>query len=89
MAITALKLPDGSWTYVAVNDSSEAKKVAIVNGRADRAENMNVFRLTGASIPEDGALKVIKSSGAVNAMSGVVYLTVPANGLVVVSNKPV
>ena len=89
MAITALKLPDGSWTYVAVNDSSEAKKVAIVNGRADRPQEMNLFRLTGASIPEDGALKVINSSGTVNAKTGMVYVTVPANGFVVVSDKPV
>ena len=89
IAITALKLPDGSWTYVAVNDSDETKKIAIVNGRADRAQDMNVFRLTGASIPEDGALKVINSSGTVNAKTGVVYLTVPAKGLVVVSDKTV
>ncbi len=89
MAITALKLPDGSWTYVAVNDSSSAKKIAIVNGREDRPSQMNVFRLTGASVPEDGALKVIDSTTSVNGVAGVVYLTVPANGFLVVSDKPV
>ena len=89
MAITALKLPDGSWTYVAVNDSEKAKKIAIVNGRVDRPSQMNVFRLTGASIPEDGALKVIDPTTTVNGVAGVVYLTVPANGFLVVSDKPV
>jgi alpha-galactosidase len=87
MAITALKLPDGSWTYVAVNDSDETKKIAIVNGKVDRPEEMNVYRVSGSSIPESGELKTIQSNATVNGKSGVVYLTVPANGYVLVSNK--
>ena len=89
MAITALKLPDGSWTYVAVNDSDSAKKIAIVNGRVDRPASMNVFRVTGASIPESGELKVIDSSSSINGSSGVVYVTVPSMGFVVLSDKTV
>lgn len=87
MSIVALKLPDGSWTYVAVNDGETAKKIAIVNEREDRAGEMSLFRVTGASIPEDGALKTIEASSTVNASAGVVYATVPAMGFIVLSNK--
>ena len=67
----------------------DGRKIAIVNGRVDRPSQMNVFRLTGASIPEDGELKVIDPTTTVNGAVGVVYLTVPANGFLVVSDKPV
>ena len=87
--IIALKGPTSLGLVRLWNDSDENKKIAIVNGRVDRPESMNVYRITGASIPTDGELKVIKSSGVTNGSAGVIYLTIPANGFLVISDKPV
>ena len=87
VAVTALKLPDGSWTYVATNNDTVAKKVAIVNGRADRASVMNIYRVSGASIPTDGELKIVDSVGEADVAAGVAYVTIPAKGFVVLSDK--
>ena len=87
VAITALKLPDGSWTYVATNNDTVTKKIALVNGRADRAEAMNLYRVSGATIPSDGALKTIEASSTVDVSGGVAYFNIPAKGFVVLSDK--
>lgn len=89
VAITALKLPDGSWTYVATNNDNVAKKIALVNVREDRASTMNYFRVSGANIPEDGALKTITASSTVDTSGGVAYFNIPAKGFVVLSDKQI
>ena len=86
VCITALKLPDGSWTYVAANNGETAKKVAIVNGRADRARSMNLYEVK-ASIAGGSELKVVSAKDTVSTENGVAEFSIPANGVVVLSNK--
>ena len=84
--MTALKLPDGSWTYVTTNLSATAKKVAIVNGRADRARNMNLYEVK-PSTTGGTELKVVTAKDSVSTVNGVAEFSIPANGIVVLSSK--
>ncbi len=86
VCITALKLPDGSWTYVAANTAAEAKKVAIVNGRADRARSMNLYEVRPSTVG-GSELKVVSAKSTVSTQSGKAEFSIPANSVVVLSNK--
>lgn len=86
VCMTALKLPDGSWTYVTTNLSATAKKVAIVNGRADRARNMNLYEVK-PSTTGGTELKVVTAKDSVSTVNGVAEFSIPANGIVVLSSK--
>ncbi len=87
VSIVAFQLPGGEWTYMVVNKSNEAKKVAIVNGRADRPESMNAYRITEASIPEDRAVVLPEAYTSVSTKDGVAYVNIPACSFTVLSNK--
>ncbi len=88
ICMVAFQLPDGSWTYLAANNNpTQSKKVAIVNEQATIQGKMKLHRMTGATIPEDGALKLIDVDSEVDVSSGVAHFTVPASGFVVLSNK--
>lgn len=88
VCITSYRLPDGSWTYLMANIGKQ-KRVAICNGRADRPSEMKLFKLTGGSTPsgEEAVLKIIDSSETVNCANGICYVTIPSNGIVLLSNK--
>ncbi len=89
VCITTLQLPDGSWTYVAANNSTTAKNIAIVNGREDRAREMNMYVVTPsvAGGTSSADLKVVTAKDSVSTVNGVAEFTIPANGVVVLSNK--
>lgn len=87
VCIAALKLPDGSWTYFAANNGGAAKKIALVNGRADRPDSMAYIRLTGSTVPASGERKVPLPSSAVQTGDGVAYFNLPAKSFVVLSDK--
>lgn len=84
---TAFKLPDGSWTYLLANSSKKTQKVAIVNEREDRPETLAQYRMTGSSLPEDGALELIAKTGDVSAKNRAVHVTLAPNSFVVLSDK--
>ncbi len=85
--MVAFKMPDGSWSYMMANNGEENVKIAVVNKRADRPGDMNVYKLTEARMPENRELKTIAKSETVNAENGVVYVTLPARSFVVISDK--
>ena len=89
VCITALKLPDGSWTYVMANISNETKKVAIVNENETRPESMKLFRLTASSIPfeEEATIKLIEKQKTIDTSNGIAYVNIPANGIIILSDK--
>lgn len=87
VSIAALKLLNGKWTYFATNSGTSSKKIALVNGRADRPDSMGYIRLTGASIPETGERKVPVPSSTVDTRDGVAYFQLPAKSFVVLSDK--
>ncbi len=89
ICITALRLPDGSWTYVMANISNESKKVAIVNENMNRPEEMKQFRLTASSVPfgEDATIKLIEKQKDIDTSNGIAYVNIPANGIIILSNK--
>ena len=84
---TAFKLPDGSWTYLLANSSKKTQKVAIVNEREDRPETLAQYRMTGSSLPEDGALELIAKTGDVSAKNRAAHVTLAPNSFVVLSDK--
>ena len=83
----AFELPNGAWTYILVNKGTTERKIAIVNQLESRPGNMNLYRITEDVIPEDRACVLPGAVGTVSAESGVAYLTVPANGMLLVSDK--
>ncbi len=83
----AFRLPDGSWSYMAANNSSSNKKIAIVNTRGDAPQTLNVYKLSGSSYPEDGALELIEKSSEVSNEGGVVHIVLSPNSFVVLSDK--
>jgi len=89
VCITALKLPDGSWTYIMANIGSETKKVAICNENMGRPESMQMFKLTAGSTPfgSEATLKIIDKTKDINTSNGVAEVTIPANGIIVLSDK--
>ena len=87
IAICAFQMADGSWTYFIANTATTAKKVAIVNQLEGHPSTMECYKITESWIPEDRAAVFPESFKTIDASSGVAYLTVPANGLLVVSNR--
>ncbi|MBQ7165004.1 MAG: hypothetical protein IJR61_06710 [Clostridia bacterium] len=83
----AFNLPDGSWSYYLANSGSSGKKIAIVNALANRPARMNCYKITEAGIPEDRACVLPSAYTQIDASDGVAYVTVPANGFVVVSDR--
>ena len=68
------------------NTSNEIKKIAIVNKNA-KLSKMNCYKVTESLIPEDRNCLPFESYKEIDASSNVAYLSVPANGFLVVSNK--
>lgn len=90
ICITSLKLPDGSWSYFMANLSSSSKKVALANEFEGRPSSMSCFRLTAASTPsgKDATLKIIdKQEYDIDTSKGIAHVSIPANGIIVLSNK--
>lgn len=83
----AYKLPDGSWTYLIVNNGKTSHKAAIVNGRKDRPDSLSAYKLTESAIPEDRACVLPEAYDSINTTKGVAYINLPANSFVVLSNK--
>ena len=89
LCAVALKLPDGSWTYVIANINSETRKIALVNNFDNSIKDMKQFRITGSSLPygEEATLKIVDQDATIDASNNVCHVKVPANGIIVLSNK--
>ena len=89
LCAVALHLPDNSWTYAIANIGNEAKKIAIVNEFSKDIKMMKQFRLTGSSIPydEEATLKLLDPDDNIDASGNVAHVKVPANGIIILSNK--
>ncbi len=89
VCMVALKLPDNSWTYVMANIGQETKKVAICNSFDLNISSLNQYRLTPASTPfgSEATIKLIEKSKDIETLNGVSYVSIPANGIIVLSNK--
>ncbi len=87
ISLVAFHLPTGEWTYMIVNKGKEAKKVAIVNGRADRPERMDAYQITEESIPKDRAVVLPTAYTSVSTKEGVAYAEVSACSFTLLSNK--
>ena len=87
VCITAFKLPDGSWTYLAANNGTSAKKVAIVNDRTGRPEKMKLYRMTEATLPVERTLSILPVHSEIDASQGAAHFAIPAKGFVVLSDK--
>ncbi|MCI5744731.1 MAG: hypothetical protein MR270_00370 [Erysipelotrichaceae bacterium] len=82
----AFELPDGKWSYMIANNSSDTRKIAIVNQNGN-IDKMNCYKVTESMIPEDRNCEPFEAFKEITVTNGVAYLSVPANGLLVVSNK--
>lgn len=90
VCIVALKLPDGSWSYFMANTSSEVRKVAIVNENEDRpTDTMKMFRLTEGTLPSgaDATPEILAKWKDLDVSNGVAHVSIPANGIMILSNK--
>lgn len=87
ITMTVFELPNGKWTYLIANSGTQNKKVAIVNTKEGHPTKMNYYKITEAWIPENRDCVLPEASSEIDATAGVAYITVPANGFVVVSDK--
>lgn len=89
VCMVALKLPDNSWSYFMANIGQEAKKIAICNSFDKNIASLNQYRLTAASTPfgSEATIKLIEKSKDVETINGVSYVSIPKNGIIVLSNK--
>ena len=87
VSAVAFKLPDGAWSYMLTNSSSSTKRVAVVNTRDDRPKKLNLYRLTGSSVPENGALELIAKSDEISAENMAAHAILSPNSFVVLSDK--
>ena len=85
--ISALKLPDGGWTYYISNKASTAKKIAIVNQNSGAPTKLNAYKITESAIPEDRSCVLPSKYTEINCSQAVTYVTVPACGFVVLSTR--
>lgn len=85
--MVAFKLPDGSWSYMIANNSTEIKKIAIVNDREDKPVSLQKYVVTEAGIPADRAVELIASSGEVSSLNGVAHVELAPKSFTVLSNK--
>jgi len=85
--LCAFRLPDGSWSYMIVNNGKITKKIAIVNEHDNRPASLSAYKITEASIPEDRACVLPSAYTTVDASSGVAYVNLPAQSFTVLSNK--
>lgn len=87
VSAVAFKLPDGSWSYMLTNSTSSTQRVAVVNTRNDRPEKLNQYRLTGSSVPENGALDLVAKSDEISAENMAAHVVLAPNSFVVLSDK--
>ena len=89
VCMVALKLPDNSWSYFMTNIGQEAKKVAICNPFDKNIASLNQYRLTAASTPfgSEATIKLIEKGKDIETINGVSYVSIPKNGIIVLSNK--
>lgn len=89
VCMVALKLPDNSWTYVMANIANESKKVAICNSFDKNISSLAQYKLTPGSTPfyDEATIKIINKDKDIDVINGVSHVTIPANGIIVLSNK--
>lgn len=87
VSMIAFQLPDGSWSYMMANCAGAAKKVAVVNAASDGPKKLDAYKVTEALIPSDRAVELPTAYDNVDVSGGVTYVTLPANGFVVLSDK--
>lgn len=87
LSVCAFKLADGKWTYFLANKGTSQKKVALVNPQGGRPGAMSCYKITESAIPADRNCDMIGSFKSVDASNGVCYVTVPANGMLTVSDR--
>ena len=87
VSMIAFQLPDGSRSYMMANCAGAAKKVAVVNAVSDGPKKLDAYKVTEALIPSDRAVELPAAYDNVDASGGVAYVTLPANGFVVLSDK--
>lgn len=80
----ALKNPDGSWTYVVVNSSAQAKEFSFTNSNL-RNLTVDKYVYTASKLPVNG--RTIPSAGKAEMKEFVLSDTVPGLSAIVYSNK--
>ena len=85
--MVAFKLPDGSWSYMLANNSTETKKIAIVNENADTLQALQQYAVTEADIPADRAVVLPNASATIAVEKGVAHIEIAPNSFMVLSNK--
>ena len=85
VCMVAYKLPNGAWTYLIANSGTTTKKIAITSLYSSAQKVMNVYELSGATVPNTN--RTITSSKTVEMKDGSLHITLRANSVTVISNK--
>ena len=85
ICITAYRLPNGKWTYLIANNGTQLKKVSIVSRHSTSQGQMNVYELSGSTMPSTN--RTITSSRKVTMADGVMNVTLRSKSFTVISGK--
>lgn len=85
VCMVAYRLPGGEWSYLLVNNSNTVKKVAITSRHSTAQTMMDVYELSGATMPDTN--RTITSSRQEELKDGSLHITLRANSFTVISNK--
>ena len=84
---TALRSPNGNWTYVTTNETDEPVTISIVNGKDDYPYNMRCYLYSGDTIPTDNAVRITDFT-VLDTYKRVMTVEVPAQSMMVITNLP-
>lgn len=85
VCMVAYRLPSGAWSYLIANSGSTTKKIAITSLHSSAQKTMNVYELSGATVPNTN--RTITSSKTAKMENGSLHITVRSNSFTVISNK--
>lgn len=85
ICMTALKLPDGNWSYIAVNSSDADFNISMVNYNEGYPKAMNVYEVRESLC--DGNADIIARSATINVEGGAINYKLKKNSFVVFSTK--
>ena len=87
VCMIAFELPDGSWSYMMANDSTDAKKVSIVNAAKNTPDEMSLYLVSESNIPVTREVKPLTSLLTLEKEDGAYNVEIPANSFIVISDK--
>ena len=85
VCMVAYRLPNGKWSYLIANSGKTTKKICITSLHSTAQKTMNVYTVSGTTLPNDN--RTVKASSTSQMKNGSLSITLRSNSFTVISNK--